>query len=858
MTNQIQKPRWIILKFGGTSVASGERWRVIRGIVAERIAAGYRVLVVHSAVSGVSNRLERLVKQPDPHLLEEIITIHRDLLSSLGLEQNLLAANFVRLGELRLRAEEEGDSSAYLVADIMAQGELMATTASAEYLKRSDLEITWIDARTLLHSRSDDRRNLRSRVLSARCDSRPDRALTESLDPEQALFLTQGFIAADQAGRTVVLGRGGSDTSAAYFGALLNAARVEIWTDVPGMFTANPRMISTARQLRELDYEEAQEIATSGGKVLHPRSIQPLADVGIPMHVYALTEPHAGGTVISSQPRDRIPQVKAISIRKGIVLISMESMGMWHQAGFLADAFEAFKAHGFSVDLISTSQTNVTVSLDPAENLFDEQQMAALEDDLARICRVEKIENCGAVTLVGHRIRANLHKLGPAMQVFAEHRVHMLNQSSNDLNLTVVVDEDQTERLAKNLHRLLIGLAHEEQALGPTWEELSGVMVKAPERGEPWWSQQTEKVLEFAAGSTPCYLYDRATIGASIEALKKVRSVDRLYYAVKANPFPGVLQIMHAQGLGFECVSPGEVAHVLCLFPELDRQQIIFTPNFAGREEYAEAFALGVQVTVDNPYPLTNWPELFAGRKILLRLDPGHGHGHHKYVRTAGEQSKFGIELRELDALAPRLASLGVTVVGLHSHSGSGITLYENWQNIAEFQLQALAHFPDCRVLNLGGGLGIQETPSEPRLNLELLDRGLSALKEQTECAFWLEPGRFLVAQSGALLTRVTQVKRKGTTRYVGVETGMNSLIRPALYGAYHDIVNLTRLDEAPSQNVTVVGPICETGDILGVDRHLPECREGDTILIANAGAYGAAMASNYNLRKPAIELMYS
>jgi len=120
---------------------------------------------------------------------------------------------------------------------------------------------------------------------------------------------------------------------------------------------------------------------------------------------------------------------------------------------------------------------------------------------------------------------------------------------------------------------------------------------------------------------------------------------------------------------------------------------------------------------------------------------------------------------------------------------------------------------------------------------------------------FWIEPGRYLVANAGVLLSRVTQIKWKGETTYIGLDTGMNSLIRPALYGAWHPIVNLSRVNEEPSQMATVVGPLCETGDVLGRDRHLPRSREGDVMLIANTGAYGRAMASHYNLRKPAKEL---
>ena len=179
------------------------------------------------------------------------------------------------------------------------------------------------------------------------------------------VIITQGFIASNEAGDTVLLGRGGSDTSGSYFAAKLAAVRLEIWTDVPGMFSANPRAIPTARLLRALHYDEAQEIASNGAKVLHPRCVLPVRQYKIPLHVYATQAPGLEGTVISADVADSARQVKAIAIKKGITLVSMDSPGMWHQVGFLADAFQVFKEQGISVDLISTSETNVTVSLDP-------------------------------------------------------------------------------------------------------------------------------------------------------------------------------------------------------------------------------------------------------------------------------------------------------------------------------------------------------------------------------------------------------------------------------------------------------------------------------------------------------------
>jgi len=263
----------------------------------------------------------------------------------------------------------------------------------------------------------------------------------------------------------------------------------------------------------------------------------------------------------------------------------------------------------------------------------------------------------------------------------------------------------------------------------------------------------------------------------------------------------------------------------------------------------------GVWVTLDNLHPLQEWGEIFAGHEVFLRLDTGQGRGHHEHVRTAGVHSKFGIPLFELDEVKSLAAAHNVQIVGLHAHTGSGILQADNWLDVATHLVEVAQGFQDVRMLDLGGGLGVPEKAGQDVLDMTALNESVAGLKTaHPQYQLWLEPGRYVVAQAGVLLTAVTQLKGKGDVQYVGVSTGMNSLIRPALYGAYHEIANLTRLDQASDQVVNVVGPICETGDKLGTDRLLPACREGDILLIGNAGAYGYVMSSNYNLRDPAQE----
>jgi diaminopimelate decarboxylase/aspartate kinase len=378
----------------------------------------------------------------------------------------------------------------------------------------------------------------------------------------------------------------------------------------------------------------------------------------------------------------------------------------------------------------------------------------------------------------------------------------------------------------------------------------------AVETGEgEWWSGRRGELLALAAERSPVYVYDAETLDRAARSVLDLGVFDRVYYSVKANACPGVLARFEALEIGFECVSAPELEHVAKLFPGIDGSRLLFTPNFAPAAEYRRAYELGAWVTIDSLHPLRAWPEVFRGREVLARLDPGRGQGHHAHVRTAGAQSKFGVAPEHLDELRELAGQAGVRIVGLHAHAGSGIRWAGSWSATARFLAREAERFPDVRILDVGGGLGVPERPGQAPLDLEALARSIRGFrKANPRFELWIEPGRFLVARAGVLLARVVQLKRKGDEIYVGAETGMNSLIRPALYGAYHPIVNLTKLGEPATMLAHVVGPICETGDFLGRSRLLAPAEEGDVLLVANTGAYGRVMSSWYNLREPAGE----
>jgi diaminopimelate decarboxylase/aspartate kinase len=575
-------PRFVVLKFGGTSVATGARWRTILDEARLRVQDGLRPVVVCSAISKVSDQLEQLVsaalRGEHAPVLAALRARHEELAAELGVDvESAIGDELRELERLALGASLVRERSPRLLARTMAMGELLATKLGAAFLNAQGLPTAWIDARTCLQSTPDPLRGDAMNILSATVhdDHEPGLYARFSTLP-QSCVLTQGFIASGAASvhgthsedSTVLLGRGGSDTSAALFAARLQAERCEIWTDVPGIFTADPRGTPDALLVKSVSYDEAQEIASMGAKVLHPRSIAPCRRHHIPMEIRWTERPRFAGTVLDAGRAAGEGQVKAISAKRGVTLVSMETAGMWQQVGFLADAFACFKARGLSVDLVSTSEMNVTVSLDASANTLDAATLDALVHDLNRHCRARLIPGCAAVSLVGRRIRAILHQLGPVLAVFEEQRIHLVSQAASDLNLTFVVDEDQVDRLVHDLHALLFGQGTPSaDTFGPSWSALfrsdaPGEHASGNAHVPAWWRARRDSLVEMSNNESPLYVLDEDTLDDNIAQLRALHSIDRIFYALKANPHVAVLEKLAAAGMGFECVSQGEVEHV--------------------------------------------------------------------------------------------------------------------------------------------------------------------------------------------------------------------------------------------------------------------------------------------------------
>ncbi len=480
-------PGWLVLKFGGTSVSTLERWRTIRDTVRERLASGRRLVIVCSALSQVSNRLEELLDAAGQGRdvsdgLAGLREVHEGLAREMGLDAGALVGEI--LAELAqilegIRLTEE--VTPRLRARVLSSGELMSSRLGAAWLVREGVPTSWQDARELLEAEADAHVLPERQYLSATCahDYDPDLDLQLRAVPEPVV-LTQGFVARLPGGDTVLLGRGGSDTAAAYLAAKLAAEHLEIWTDVPGMFTANPHRVPGARLLLHLGYAEAGELASKGAKVLHPRAIDAAQAEGIPVHVRCTPDPGLVGTVISASAVEEAG-VKAVSERKGIVLVSMDVDGDWQGVGVIADIAACFKDHGISIDLLASSQTNLTVALDPRANYLEDEVLEPLLADLAEISEPHLIRPAAAVSLVGTGIRAILHQWASVLELFEDEEVYLVAQSANDLSLTLVVNESSADRLVGRIHGRLFDDHVPVTSFGPTWE----ILAAAGEGGVP-------------------------------------------------------------------------------------------------------------------------------------------------------------------------------------------------------------------------------------------------------------------------------------------------------------------------------------------------------------------------------------
>lgn len=444
-----------VAKFGGTSVANAAAMNNCADVVLANPAT--RVVVL-SASAGVTNLLVALAQGDldeagQEAQLTRLTEIQQTILTELGDPGDLSGLIHGQLGEIRTMARQAHlHTDAELADRLIACGELMSTRLFTELLRQRGVKACWQDARQLL--RTD------SRFGKASVDLAATRALCQAaLGPllGDSLIITQGFIGADGDGRTTTLGRGGSDYSAALLAEALDAGTIEIWTDVPGIYTTDPRLVTRARPIPEISFVEAAEMATFGAKVLHPATLQPAVRQDIPVFVGSSKDPAAGGTWIRASTRTN-PLFRAVALRRNQVLVTLHSLNMFHAYGFLAEVFGILARHRISVDLITTSEVSVSLTLDHTgsqsngEPILGDKVLA----ELGQLCKVQVETGLALVALIGNRMS---EAAGVGSQVFdaiREHNIRMICYGASAHNLCFLVKEDEAGHIVNRLHQELL------------------------------------------------------------------------------------------------------------------------------------------------------------------------------------------------------------------------------------------------------------------------------------------------------------------------------------------------------------------------------------------------------------------
>ena len=370
---------------------------------------------------------------------------------------------------------------------------------------------------------------------------------------------------------------------------------------------------------------------------------------------------------------------------------------------------------------------------------------------------------------------------------------------------------------------------------------------------------------------TPLYVYSARIVR---ERFAELAGFDLVRYAQKANPHPGILRLLRSLGAEVDAVSAGELEGALAA--GFEPRQIVYTADLFDRRALAALARTPLAVNLGSPFQIEQYAELARAsggpRAITLRVNPGFGHGHGRKVTTGGETSKHGIWHEELAACVKRARAAGLEVSGLHVHIGSGVDAEHLARVCARFAHEArIASEAGARLdsISAGGGLPIPYRAGEARLDLPAFTAAWRATRDALArelgrpLRLEVEPGRYLVAEAGLLLAEVRGAKRSGRVEYLFVDAGFHNLLRPAMYGAFHQISAVGHKESELSTPKVVAGPLCESGDVFTVDalghllpQPLPELAPGELVCIHDAGAYGASMSSSYNSQPRAAEVL--
>ena len=446
----------IVMKFGGSSVADAERLRNVAELVRLRSADG--VLVVLSALAGVTDSLfscgRTAAARKESAALEELAVIfsrHRSVAMELfGERPPEAVAAFLADAERELSALLRGAAMLGVLPEssldaLVGHGELLSSSLLASYM-----EVPWLDARRVLRT---DSRFGQARPVPEEIRRLAVGELVPKLEAG-GVIVTQGYIGSDAAGTPTTLGRGGSDFSASLLGAAIRATEIQIWTDVEGVLTCDPRVVPEARPVEQLGYDEAAELAAFGAKVLHPATILPAVELGIPVTVRNSLLPEGRFTVISRDAASGRP-VTALASRGPVSVLTVRSPRMLGGSGFLARIFEVFGRRGVSVDLVSTSEVSISMTVEAGVAL------EALEEELSSFAEVRVERDRAVVALVGEQLRRTPGVAGMAFGALSDMNVEMISLGANEINLSLVVSRADAPEALRRLHLAFFGAGAE-------------------------------------------------------------------------------------------------------------------------------------------------------------------------------------------------------------------------------------------------------------------------------------------------------------------------------------------------------------------------------------------------------------
>ncbi|MFB0713765.1 lysine-sensitive aspartokinase 3 [Buttiauxella noackiae] len=446
-------PQTVIAKFGGTSVADYDAMNRSADVV---LADENVRVVVLSASAGITNLLvalasgleatERFVK------LDAIRKIQYDIVERLANPQIIreeverLLENITTLAEAASLA-----TSSALTDELVSHGELMSTLLFVEIMRERKVDAQWFDIRKIM--RTNDRFGRAEPDVATLAE-----LASQQLQPRLArsLVITQGFIGSEAKGRTTTLGRGGSDYTAALLGEALHASRVDIWTDVPGIYTTDPRVVPAAKRIDKIAFEEAAEMATFGAKVLHPATLMPAVRSDIPVFVGSSKDPKAGGTLVCNKTENP-PLFRALALRRKQTLVTLNSLSMLHSHGFLAEVFNILAQHNVSVDLITTSEVSIALTLDTTGSTSnsDSPLTTSLLTELSSLCRVEVEENLALIAIIGNKLSKACGVGKEVFGVLDPFNIRMICYGASSYNLCFLVPGDDAEKVVQKLHHNL-------------------------------------------------------------------------------------------------------------------------------------------------------------------------------------------------------------------------------------------------------------------------------------------------------------------------------------------------------------------------------------------------------------------